>query len=70
MGKSERRKAALAEALVKYMAKRGKDVAVVDSVEDPSGLAVFGTDGSRLTDEDAQAIRLFSRGYRVFGGPS
>ncbi|QRI45470.1 hypothetical protein SEA_LEONA_62 [Arthrobacter phage Leona] len=70
MGKRERRKAALAAALVKFMAKRGKDVVVVDSVEDPAGLAVFGTDGARLTDEDARAIRAFSMGYRVFGGPS
>ncbi|UXE05415.1 hypothetical protein SEA_RENNA12_64 [Arthrobacter phage Renna12] len=70
MGKRERRKAALAEAVVKFMAKRGKDVVVVDSVDDPAGIAVFGSDGSRLTEDDAQAIRYFARGYRVFGGPS
>ncbi|WNM72851.1 hypothetical protein SEA_REDFOX_64 [Arthrobacter phage RedFox] len=70
MGARERKKAAFAAAIVRFMDKRGKPVVVVDSIEDRDGLAVFGVDGSRLGEDDAVALGAFMRGYRVFGGPS
>ncbi|AYN58612.1 hypothetical protein PBI_MELONS_66 [Arthrobacter phage Melons] len=71
MGKRERKKAAMGAAVCRFMDKRfGVEVVVVDSVDDPRGIVVLRTDGALLTAEQARALELYLRGYRVFGGPS
>lgn len=60
----------LAAGMVRFMARRfGVDVTVVDSL-DGDGLVVLRADGADLEPEQVRALRLYSRGYRVFGGPS
>ncbi|WPM94391.1 hypothetical protein VG1_CDS0067 [Arthrobacter phage Cupello] len=58
-------------AVVKFMQdKFGTSVVVVDSLGDDRNITVLRADGALLPAAEAEALRLFLRGYRVFGGPS
>lgn len=64
---NDKQKAALSKAIVRFMADRGVEVAVVDSLIDPSTLAVFRSDGAELSADDGQAVVRFIFGWRLFG---
>ena len=64
---NEKQKAELAKSIVDFMAKRGVDVAVVDSLLDPGTLAVFLTDGGKLARDDGLALAHYVRGWKLFG---
>lgn len=64
---NEKQKAALAGAIRDFMAKRGVEVAVVDSLLDPGTLAVFKADGGLLSKDDGGALAVFMRGWLLFG---
>ena len=66
-----RQKARMGAAVVSFMDRKfGVPVVVVDSVADPKGIAVIRADGALLSTAEAEALQLFLKGYRVFGGPS
>lgn len=67
-----RQKERLAAAVVKFMDRKfGTVVVVVDSLGgDDRNISVLRADGALLTAAEAEALQLFLKGYRVFGGPS
>lgn len=66
-----RQKERLAAAVVKFMDRKfGTAVVVVDSLGDDRNISVLRADGALLPRAEAEALQLFLKGYRVFGGPS
>ena len=66
-----RQKERMGAAVVRFMERKfGTAVVVVDSLGDDRNITVLRADGALLPAAEAEALSLFLKGYRVFGGPS